>query len=100
MEIVLSAGLENFVTNHAVKIVKTDVTKTLAAARGGVYFVTLEIFVMKRATIDVYLVMNQELTTVSIDFIFFLNYAIFQTYLLFYFSLLHVTLKNVDFFFS
>lgn len=53
---------------------------------------------MKRATIDVYLVMNQELTTVSIDFIFFLNYAIFQTYLLFYFSLLHVTLKNVDFF--
>lgn len=71
IEIVLSAGLENFVTNHAVKIVKTDVTKTLAAARGGVYLVALEIFVMKRATIDVYLVMNQELTTVSIDFIFF-----------------------------
>lgn len=65
MEIVLSAGLENFVTKHAVKIVKTDVTRTLAAARRAVYPVTLEIFVMKRAMIDVYLVVNQELTTLN-----------------------------------
>lgn len=77
------ACLENFATKHAVNIVKTDVTKTLAAARRAVYPVTLEIYVTKRATIDVYFVVNQELTTVSIDFIFFLNYAIFQTYLLF-----------------
>lgn len=65
------AGLDNFVKRHAVNIVKINVTKALAAARRDVYLVTLEIYVTKRATIDVYLVMNQELTTVSIDFIFF-----------------------------
>lgn len=68
MEIVLSAGLENFATNYAVKIVKTDVTRTLAAARKAVYLVTLEIFVMKRAMIDAYLVVIRKLTTVSILF--------------------------------
>lgn len=62
------AGLENFVTKHAVKIVKSDVTRTLAPARRAVYPVTLGIFVTKRAMIDVYLVVNQELTTVSMDF--------------------------------
>lgn len=61
MEIVLSAGLENFATKHAVKIVKTGVTRTLAAATKAVYLVTLEIFVMKRAMIDAYLVVNQGL---------------------------------------
>lgn len=66
MEIVLSAGLENFVTKHAVKVVKTDVTKTMAAARRAVYPVTLEIFVMKRAMVDVYLVVNQGLRIVRI----------------------------------
>lgn len=65
MEIVLSAGLENFATNHAVKIVKTDVTRTLAAARKAVYLVTLEIFVMKRAMIDAYLVVIRKLTTLN-----------------------------------
>lgn len=68
LEIVLLAGLENFVTRHAANIVKTDVTKALAAARRDVYLVTLEISVTKRAMIDVYLVVIRELTTVSIDF--------------------------------
>lgn len=85
MEIVLSAVLENFATKHAVKIVKTDVTKTLAAARKAVYLVTLEIFVTKRAMIDVYLVVNQELTTVSMDFYLEKkNNAKMKTYLLFF----------------
>lgn len=66
MEIVLSAGLENFATKHAVKIVKTGVRRTLAAARKAVYLVTLEIFVMKRAMIDAYLVVNQGLRIVRI----------------------------------
>lgn len=68
LEVALLAGLENFVTKHAVKIVKTHVTKTMAAALRAVYPVTLGIFVTKRAMIDVYLVVNQELTTVSIHF--------------------------------
>lgn len=76
------ACLEIFATKHAVNIVKTDVTKALAAARRAVYPVALEIFVMKRAMIDVYLVVNQELIIVRI-YLYLKKTAIFQTYLFF-----------------
>lgn len=83
LEIARLAGLENVVTKHAVKILKTNVTETLAVALRAVYPVTLGIFVTKRAMIDVYLVVIRELTTVSIDFYLKRgNNAIFKTYII------------------
>lgn len=99
MEIVLSAGLENFAKKHAVKIVKTGVTRTLAAARKAVYLVTLEIFVMKRAMIDAYLVVNQGLRIVRIClYLKKKTRYISNISIIFYSSLLDVNNEKCQFF--
>lgn len=65
MEIALLASLVNFVTKHAVKTVKMDVTNTLGVVMMDVYPVNLETSVMKRVMFNMHIAVIRDLQTVS-----------------------------------
>lgn len=65
MEIALLASLVNFVTNHAVKTVKMDVTNKLGVVMMVVYRVNLEISVTKHVMLNMHIVVIRDPQAVS-----------------------------------